>query len=876
MAKQIRQPRHCQMHRIFEMSLRTHKCFLSAVVLIAAALTVVAHALNAPSVFERRTELDGQGCSAIQWTVDHENRKLLLKWRSTPGAQWTAFALTEFGSMKGADMAVVKSSKAGNGPFRVEDRYARNASLPELDVLQNIELLSARYDEQERMEVVIRRDVDTCDSQDIIVASHKQYVICASGSLDDNGEMSYHGPTRSSGLLNFMVDEDLLFERKFQNLEESTNVSKLSDGVVARGNAETATSPFPVDIQMKNITLDSQIVTHYVCAVFEIPLDLRFVSVEDVWGDGVTTSGSVTNAVFHHMHLHYCDDENLIDEQHRDGARWDCFSQMPRCGIKASYAKGTGKNNVPPGLHFDLPKGKYILQVHYENPFGKPIVNDFTGMRLWVQPPALSTGSSSAGLLQIDALHDSISIPADPRQKTVTYQFQISADATRDHVPRGGVLVFAALFHMHRLGSRGRVEVIRDGKRVQTVYQSISYDYDRQVPVWNRWHLMPGDAIVVTCTYKPLVDKDVRGGFRTEDEMCGVHMGTAPEIPNLARCMGAFVKPTEPFLNSYMGPANVNARMLNYSSYKYKPNPVDRAYDTRTGFGDNVCHTMVRSRMQPSFFRFSDAALSASLIIMGAYVFISILSKKRVSQALGIDDPDRRTRRNSIVYIGQTLFSCVALPTAIATLAKTFPDKGFYDAVEPELYTVMRGFVAMQTLLYLVELFYRIQVRISLVLHHLLTAGTMLVIFAFESRIYSDIMYKYGLVLQMLAYTEQPMYTVLLLRNLGYRKKHPRRFKILCRASAFVFLCSRIVIVGLLSALVVQNSDVTATGWRLRNESFADWWNFGDTLVTPTLVNSTMVTLAAGILLANFFALKAMLHMASNPCEALEEAKSRP
>lgn len=530
-------------------------------------------------------------------------------------------------------------------------------------MIHNFELLGADYDpEDDRMHVVVQRDLDTCDSHDIKVAPHKQYIICASGMLDKDQDITYHGPARSSGLVNLMVDEDLLFDQGFETPEENSPQIELSGGVLARGSVENSTSPFPVDIQMRGLTLDQNVVTQYICSAFDIPSDFRFVSVEGVWDDGITPSGNRTNPTFHHMHLHYCEDGDMVDAEYQDGTPWDCLSQMPRCGIKVSYSRGTGRNSVPSGLHFDLPKGKYILQVHYENPFRLPIVNDRTGMRLWVQPPAVMTRTSPAGLLQFDSLLSSIQIPADPAQKEVELQFQISGEATRDYIPQGGVLVFGTLLHMHNLGSRASMDVIRDGKRVQTVYESMSYDYDRQVPVWNRWRLLPGDAVVITCAFIPLPDQDVHGGFQTQDEMCSLHMGTAPEIPGLGRSMGALVKLDEPFLNSYMGPASVNSRMLNYSSYQYPPNPVDRSYDTRTGFGENLCHTMVRTKMQPSSFRFSDAALVAQLVMMGAFLFVKLLSWRPVATKLGIETTDRRTKRNSIVYIGEFLFSCVALP----------------------------------------------------------------------------------------------------------------------------------------------------------------------------------------------------------------------
>lgn len=825
---------------------------------LLAQLASVVHATN----FERKADLDEAGCEDVQWTVDAENKELLLSWKSKESAEWTAFGISDFGTMKGADMIIVKQQGSS---FVVEDRYSTEKVTPELDILQNVELMFAGYDEENRLAVVVRRSLDTCDGHDIAVQSHQQYIVCSSGDLDDGtGEISYHGSQRSSGVTNFLVEEDLLFNQAYQAPANVAPIEEISEGVVVWGNISTATSPFALDIQLQDVNLKPGVVTSYICSAFWIPQDFRFTTVEDVWGNGETTSAGKSNPASHHMHLHYCEDESQVDPSHRDGTKWNCFDEMPKCGIKASYAIGTGRNSVPSGLHFDLPQGLYILQVHYENPFHRIVENDRTGMRLWVQPPAVSSSTNSAGLIQFDALHDSIHIPKDPLQKEVVYQFQISSTATREFLPSQGILFFGSLFHMHNLGAWGKVEVVRDGSRVATVYKSMSYDYDRQVVSWNRWKLLPGDAVIVTCAYKPLPDKDVFGGFGTKDEMCGVHSGTSPAIPNLGRAMGAFVKLDEPFLNSYMGPASVNSRLLNYSSYVYPPDPLDRSYDTTAGYSDNICHTMTRSKMIFSTFHFSEGALAAQLVLMFAFCFTRVLSLPRVMMYIGIEHLDVRDRRNTIVYIGHILFSFVTLPSAVVTLVYILREKRSFDAVNPQHHIFMLGLMTMLVLLYFAELFYRIRVRPSLVAHHVLTSGAMLSLYAFESRMYSDLAFKYGLILQVLAYTEQPLYVSMFLRNVGFQERKPASFVLVCKWAIRIFLASRLVVLGLFLVVLQQNVREGSTAWRLREESFSDWWNYPNTAVNAVMVNVVMVLFLVGIMFANWSAVAALRHMARN------------
>lgn len=107
--------------------MRLHSKYTIAPFLWLPAVLASGATPKPPSVFERKFELDGQGCEDIQWTVDQENLKLVLSWKSIVAAEWTAFGITNFGTMKGADMAVVKFI-AEDGKFVVEDRYSKDTT----------------------------------------------------------------------------------------------------------------------------------------------------------------------------------------------------------------------------------------------------------------------------------------------------------------------------------------------------------------------------------------------------------------------------------------------------------------------------------------------------------------------------------------------------------------------------------------------------------------------------------------------------------------------------------------------------------------------------------------------------------------------------
>ena len=811
-----------------------------------------------PSVFERTFELQGEGCSDFQWTVDVEAMTITYSWKSSPEAEWTAFGFSENGGMKGADITAVKSLGEA---FQVEDLVSTLFAKPEKDVLQNVELLSATYDVERQIHVVARRDLDTCDRDDIKITSHKMYVVCASGSLS-GGDLSYHGNLRSSGLVNIMLNEEALFEQSFI-VSNDTRASQLSPGITSHGNVETATSPFPVDLQMENITLDPNVATSYRCQTMQVPLDLRVSAFEQVWGTGQswsTDSIQNGNSWMHHTVLYSCEDPMLVAPEHRDGKPWDCIDDMPACSATLAYARGTGLVQAPAGLHVPVRVGTYVLLVHYENPNSLPVVNDRSGFRVWVEPPAQQTRTSPAGVVIHDALHDSILIEADPHRKEVTLEYLISADATRAHLPKGGVTVFGGVLHMHEIGIRGRVLLLRDGRHIMDVYDSLSYDFDRQTMNHKRYQLLPGDALVIQCTYKPLSDRDVRGGSSTKDEMCSYDVIWTPETPEIGRGMGAAVRLDEPFLKSNMGRNEVFAWYVNYTDYAYEPNPPYRNFQSLQNHRKNVCKIMTNYEIIMPTFEFADPAVCAQMVMIAAFLVASTLSIRAVNKRICHDSEDIRSRRYSVVYVGQIAFSVAALPSICMGLVRVLPDVGTYNVVDTDTYAVARSLIAAQAILYLLELFYRVKVRLSLVFHHLLASVTVIFLYFVQTKNYADLALQYGLVLLLLAVTEQSVYVVLLFRNLGYREKHPTAWSWICKISTFIYVLSRVVVIALMVMLLVRNSSRTATTWRVSNHSFSEWIDDSG-IIGPGFVSATVSILLCGLIGSSAVTWKALVHM---------------
>lgn len=844
-----------------------------------ALLPLAAASYEAVS-FERLFQLEGDGCSDLRWTVDLESLQITLQWTSSVDAEWTAFGISENGGMKGADIALIKHLP--DDSFEVQDMYSDKYGLPTQDLVTNVELLEATHDDEGRMVVTIRRDLETCDGQDIKLEPHRQYLICASGQLSSESGALYHGPSRAGGLVNLMLDEALLFERNLvPPLANETLLTYLGEGITIHGDLETAMTPIPVDVQMPNISLRADEPTNYRCKVFNFSQPLKFTAYEGVMDQGKTARGGYPNDLLHHSFLYRCDDpaSSKYVSEHIDGTVWDCVSEMPPCDVVAAFGRGTGIMETPAGLHFPLDAGVHVLLVHYENPYGQVVENETSGMRLWVEPPAINaTDTKPAQVASHDPLFESLVIPADPEQKEITLQYLISAEATKATLPPGGVQAFGSVLHMHSLGIRGNVKLIRNGTHVMDVYNHKSYDFDRQTPEYTRWRLLPGDALIVSCVFKPLVDRTVVGGYKTTDEMCSFHAGWAPHVPQYGRGMGLAVVEGQPFGNTHAGEIKgLAARHLPYKEYKYPPVPKN-AHDFKplADHKKNICSTFVSENLAINPPSYADPAIYAQFVIISAFVVVALLSSNKLLGLMGINTATcgLREQRNAVVYIGQLVFSTVVLPFLCYELSIVFDEKDTLQAVDPNQHIVSRGIMMTQALLYLLELFYRIDTRGSLVFHHLMTSFTVIYLNVVFMHTYQFLALKFGLGMILLAVTEQPLYIVLLLRIVGYGKRAAitKAWSSLCRLACLIFVASRVVVVFLMAVLLAHQSKSSDLAWGVVTRSFEDWHDGSSSWLTnPTSFNAMLMILLVGILLSNAFAVKAMLHMARLPPSAVHE-----
>lgn len=501
---------------------------------------------------------------------------------------------------------------------------------------------------------------------------------------------------------------------------------------------------------------------------------------------------------------------------------------------------------------------------HYDNPQGISLDGDTSGIHVWVDPPSIESTSKPGQITYLRANYESIHVPADPQQKEVELQFMISSAATKAIIPPGGVQIFGTVAHMHEAGVRATAKLIRDGIHISNVFESQGYDFALQTPHWDLWRLMPGDTIIMSCFYKPHIDRDIRGGYSTDDEMCDLLFGLAPESESFLFGVGWMVHSDEPFRNSFMGNANSvgAAKAINYTKAIYPPTPGGRDYVPLEEHRLDICELVVRDSMEIDRVHWPDPQIPAQIYMICCFVAVSMISLlfRKVAGQL---EKDERKKRNTIVYVVLLVFSLLALPVISWTLAQVFEPRMTFDAVSPSTYPFARGLIIAQSVLYLIELFYRIHIRPELVLHHMSASHMVMFLnWVVIEMLSFFVVFKLGLVLTLMAVTEQLMCFAFVVKILGCGSK--TWFPPFCHLATWLFILTKIVLTALAYVIMVEGHTGKESSWQVSSHSFSEWNSDRANFSSTGLLVIMAVSLPA-LLVAQMYVGCTLLAIASAP-----------
>jgi hypothetical protein len=182
-----------------------------------------------------------------------------------------------------------------------------------------------------------------------------------------------------------------------------------------------------------------------------------------------------------------------------------CGSFAPNSSLLAGGGPGGPDWYLPKNVGVDLAKGKFILEVHYNN-IGATATTDRSGARI------CTTRNLRPETAIVSWLGNQLfTIPA----RAVDYQVQ---GRCKPQVTKP-IHLLRSWPHMHLLGTRLSMELDRADGTKSTVFD-VPFSFQAQKNVDAKVVLQPGDSLLTTCYYTNPNDYAVGIGERAEDEMC--------------------------------------------------------------------------------------------------------------------------------------------------------------------------------------------------------------------------------------------------------------------------------------------------------------------------------------------------------------------
>lgn len=433
---------------------------------------------------------------ALHWSV--KGQYLTVALDTDFEYPWVGFGVSEAGGMSGADQWV--AYRDSNGTWQVGDYHSSRPGEPELDTAQNVRLVSPPVQTKGQTLVILRRKLDTCDSDDLpVLAGVSHAVIWATGPYAWPSEHSLKGNSQI----------------QFITIKGQNAGSLPNDTLV-------------LNWHMPNYTVPA-VPTTYMCTPFAVPTDAR--------RHIVAFQGEATTPMVHHMLVYSCSGPPPV----AIGETYECWSMDWSCQTftAISWAPGWSYTEFPAAAGMAVGQGPnapthYVLQVHYSNLESESGVVDASGFRVWMtkqlRPHDIGTFVlGSTGFV----------IP--PRQREVTVVNTCPGSCTQ-RAPQPLTLIYSFL-HMHQLGSAIKTQHIRNGVELRPLGSRSHWDFNFQgampvPPADPTSTLLPGDSLITTCSWDSSgTNRYTTFGEATWDEMCFNFLSYYPLVPTIDWCM---------------------------------------------------------------------------------------------------------------------------------------------------------------------------------------------------------------------------------------------------------------------------------------------------------------------------------------------------
>lgn len=315
-------------------------------------------------------------------------------------------------------------------------------------------------------------------------------------------------------------------------------------GSAVSGTCDSYVAPedeITVDIAFSAPNVLDETQTHYRCDQKEIDVPAQQVL------DQIKSEIILDNAsILHHMFVYLCQDGAVSTDGNKVGdGPYACSGIEAECTRIAGWAIGSDASCLPEnvGIRMDFSDSTKItvkIEAHYDNPSGQP-QQDQSGMRLYFTPTLRPLRGDMTVLGMAPANKDFEIPPLETAYSLVN----ICPTALTEKLTNP-VYAFAFTPHMHLYGRQLVTEHYRCGVKIGEIGRIDQFEFDNQqaYALTPPIKILPGDALVTTCTYDTTSSNvTIDGGEETTNEMCFNFISIYPfigteDIPTLfATCM---------------------------------------------------------------------------------------------------------------------------------------------------------------------------------------------------------------------------------------------------------------------------------------------------------------------------------------------------
>ncbi|KAG0710175.1 Dopamine beta-hydroxylase [Chionoecetes opilio] len=441
--------------------------------------------------------LDLNDTHHLYWRVDYGKEEVEFEVHSKGGGRrpWLAVGFSDRGLMEGADLCVLWTDWHG----RVHFQNAFVDSSHRMDVADHQDCEDFRYKVLDGViKFTFSRKFNTCHQHHYVIQRGTTHVQWSWGS----------GPLyRLSGVL---ASGDTTGMVRVELLKPNLPQLALGDDVLV------------LEVHSQKVRVPSEETTYW-CTVERLPE--AFTEKHHVLEFGPVIEAGNEDVV-HHMELFHCEYPPGVTVPKYQGpcAAPDRAPEIDACKrVLAAWAMGASRFVYPQEAGMPVGGADFnpyvMLEVHYNNPLRHAGRVDSSGLSLHY---TRTLRAHDAAIMELGLEYtDKMAIP--PHLSSFTLSGYCVPECTALGLPGDGIHVFGSQLHTHLTGVRAWTQHLRDGREREELnrdnHYSTHFQEIRRLP--HPIHVLPGDALIMTCEYATGARDNVTvGGFSISDEMC--------------------------------------------------------------------------------------------------------------------------------------------------------------------------------------------------------------------------------------------------------------------------------------------------------------------------------------------------------------------